>query len=533
MKKFGFVAALSACVVALISVAPAADMPKPDESKRILPTINRFEVKQAIERTPEQMAEFDATFVSPGQVREVAIRPTMDETQYAAMKQAANQASRGASRPGVFLPDSPLAAITKKFGGATQCDGPGGCWIPPDVAGAVGKSQFVSVSNDVFEVRSKGGTLLQTKSLNGLFGYSTESMFDPRVQYDEEYQRWIVTADAFEEPSGTVQIFGIAVSKTNSATGSWYIYFLNTNGFTGNGSLYDYPMLGMTQDALLFTANIFTSNGFAGSDLFSVAKARVYNGFGFGVPVFTGLTGTMQTAHQLLTDQNGYAWFAAAPGNSGTIQMVAESFPANPGQTGLFGYYSVSGVAAYSIPPSAAQPAACGGATLDSLDNRFQQAGTQNGDLYYQTHTVSFGTATVKYYVISGLSSFAPAVSLSNFVYKTGSSSDWNPSIAADPEGRFGLDWSSADPGGANQLPSEYFADNNGTNPGPGSGLDILTGTSCYNTGSPQRWGDYSQVTVDPGTGTVSNTNTGIFWGVNEIVNSLNFWTTEIANIKY
>jgi hypothetical protein len=527
MKKFAFVAALSVCAVTLISVAPAADMPKPDESKRIAPA-TKMEAKSASVRTQEQMDAFDATYVDPGQVREIGVRPTMDEAQYAQLKRAANLAARTASRPGVLLPDSPLAVVSKKFGGATECTPDGLCWTPPDVAGAIGKTQFVSVSNNVIQVRTKGGALQKNISLNSLFGYSTQSMFDPRVQYDEEYQRWIVTADAFPE-SGTVQIFGIAVSLTNSATGSWYIYFLNTNGFEGNGAFYDFPMLGMTQDALLFTSNIFNP-GFVGSSLFSVAKARVYNGFGFSVPVFEGLTGTMQTAHQLLTDQNGYAWYAAAPGGSGSICMMAESFHANPGQTGLFGCYSVSGVPAYSIPPSAAQPAACGGATLDSLDNRFQNAGTQNGDLYYQTHTVAFGTATVKYYVISGLSSFAPTVALTNFVYKTGTSSDWNPSIAADPEGRFGLDWSVTDTA---QLPSEYFADNNGSNPGPGSGLDVLTGASCYTSGSPQRWGDYSQVSVDPGQGTVSNINTGIFWGVNEIVPSVNSWGTEIGKITY
>ena len=147
----------------------------------------------------------------------------------------------------------------------------------------IGKTQFVSVSNDVFEVRSRGGALLKTNSLNRLFGYSTESMFDPRVQYDEEYQRFIITADAFAE-SSTVQILGLAVSQTNSATGNWWIYLFNITGIGGTGSFYDFPMLGMSQDALLLTANVFPASGGGWSSLFSVAKARVYNGFGFGVP---------------------------------------------------------------------------------------------------------------------------------------------------------------------------------------------------------------------------------------------------------
>ncbi len=531
MKKFAFVAALSACAVSLISLAPA--QARPDESKRIAPTVNRWEVPAAVERTPEQMAAFDATFASPGQVKEAAVRPTIDEAQYAQIKRAADLAPRMASRPGALAPDSPLAAVALKFVGATECDGPGGCWVPPDVAGAIGKSQFVSVSNDVFEVRSRGGVLLQTKSLNGLFGYSATAMFDPRVQWDEEYQRWIVIADAFPIDS-THQYLGVAVSKNSSATGSWYIYFTNTNGFTGTGSFYDYPMLGISQDAVLFTANVFAPSGFAGSSLFSVAKARIYNGFGWSVPVFTGLVGTMETAHQNLTDQNGYAWYAAAPGNSGAIYMLAESFPANPQDTGLFGYYNPPGVPAYSIPPSASQPAGCGG-TLDTLDNRFQNAGTQNGDVFYQVHTVNdAGFPTVRYYVITGLNSFNPTVALTNLVFKFSSSNDFNPSIVSDPAGHFGLDWSLTNPpAGAAGLPSEMFADNNGSNPGPGSGIFVFTSASCANTSGTSRWGDYSQVTVDPGPGAVANTNTRIFWGVNETMPGVNFWSTEIAKLLY
>ncbi len=99
--------------------------------------------------------------------------------------------------------------------------------------------------------------------------------------------------------------------------------------------------------------------------------------------------------------------------------MVYESYPASAGQTQLFGYYGVTGVPAYSIPHSAAQPAGCGG-TLDTLDDRFQNAGTQNGDLYYQVHDVNDGGfPTLRYYVISGLLSFTPTVAVTNLIYNS------------------------------------------------------------------------------------------------------------------
>ncbi len=527
MKRFAFVAALTACVVTLLSLASAQDM-----SKKILPTM-RLELKSAVERTPEQMDAFEATAASPGN-REVPFRPTMDAAQYAQLKRAAELAPRAASRPGANAPASPLAAVSLQFAGATQCDSGSGCWVPPDVAGAIGKTQFVSVSNDVFEVRSRAGLLLKTASLNGLFGYATQPMFDPRVQYDEEYQRWVITAAAFPE-SSTVQYLGIAVSKTSSATGSFWVYFVNVTGIGGTGSFYDYPMLGISQDAVLFTANVFlANNGFQGSSLFSLAKARIYNGFGQSFSVWTGNIATLEPAHQLLTDQNSYTWLAAAPSGSGAIYMYALQSASDPTFQFLNGPYPVTGVSAYAVPPSAKQPTGCAGtATLDTLDNRFQNAGTQNGDFYYQVHSVYHsGFSTARYYVISGLLSFAPKVASSNVVFASPSSYDFNPSIASDPAGHFGLNWSVTDPlNGVN--PSEHFADSNGGNPSGVSGINVFTSASCYNSGAPQRWGDYSQTSVDPGPGSVANTNTKVFWIDNETVPSINFWSTEISKIAY
>jgi hypothetical protein len=526
MKKFVFVVALLVCAVALVSFAPAQDM-----SKKILPTM-LFQVPAAVERTPEQMDAFDATNAAAGITREVPFRPTMDAASYAALKQAAAMAP-AVGKPSPEAP-AQLAAVTLKFGGATQCDNSAtgfGCWIPPDVAGSIGKSQFVSVSNNMFEVRSRTGLLTKSLSLNGLFGYSVQPMFDPRVQWDEEFQRWIITAVGFPE-SSTVQIMGLAVSKTSSATGAFWIYRFNVTGIGGTGSFYDYPGLGMSQDALLFTANIFGATAFEGSSLFSVAKARVYNGFGFSVPVFTGLAATLQPAHQLLTDQNPAAWVAASTG-SASITMYKETNASFAFSAFLNGPFAVTGVPASGFPPPAKQPGSCApvGANLDSLDGRFQNAGTQAGDLFYQVHTEAVGSFPApRYFVISGLLSNAPTVAATNLLFVSGSSYDFNPSIAADAAGRFGINWSYTD---VNVNASLRFADNNGGNPAPGAGVTVFTSASCYTGIGTNRWGDYSQVSYDPGTAATANTNTAIFWIDNETVPSANFWSTEIAKMKY
>jgi len=523
MTKFAFAATLLASAVTMI--VPASSQARPDESKRIQPTTTLVQ-KQAVVRTPEQMDAFDATMrVSSLEREEPGPRPTMDAAAYYQMKHPTEQISKPGA--GGSATPTPLVPILK-FTGASECDGPGGCWVPPDVAGSIGKSNWVSVSNDVIEIRSRTGLLQKINSLNGFFGYSAQAMFDPRVQYDEEYQRWVVTADAFQE-SASVQWMGVAVSTTSSATGNWYIYFTNTASFTGN-AFWDYPMLGLSQDAVLFTANVFGAN-FQGSYLFAVAKARIYNGYGWSVPVYTGLNATLQPARQLAEDQGAYSWLAAAVGSG--VHMYAYFDPANPSQSTLYGPYTVSGIAAYSGPPSAPQPASCGSGLLDSLDGRFQNQGTQNGDVYYQTHTVGAGSFAIpKLYQISGLLSFAPAATINNYYYASASSQDLNPSIGVDNQGHFALNWTSTDPG-TGRPASMYFADNRLGTPLNATGIDVFTGTCWTGTGT-SRWGDYSQTSVDWGSASVFSTATKPFWITNEYFNSTaGSWSTEVAKVPF
>ena len=75
---------------------------------------------------------------------------------------------------------------------------------------------------------------------------------------------------------------------------------------------YDFPQLGIDQDAVLFTANIFpAAGGFAGADFFSVAKAQLYNGLTFSTSIFTGLDATL--APPIVRDQNASTFRIAAP----------------------------------------------------------------------------------------------------------------------------------------------------------------------------------------------------------------------------
>jgi hypothetical protein len=365
--------------------------------------------------------------------------------------------------------------------------------------------------------------------LNAFFGYSAQPFFDPRVIFDSVWSRWCITAPAFPN-SATSQILGIACSANGDALGGWHVYLVDLGFLGGSGGFYDFPMIGDSQDAIIFTANVFTSSTFQGSSLFAIRKARVFTGRNIGgEPIYTGLQATLQPARELL-DGNGYAWLAAANG-SGNIAMYAMGYPASPPDTTLNGYNVT--VNPYAAPPAAPQQSPCTGATnnLDTSDARFVNTGVQNGDLYYQVHTITDITATPRYYIIKGLLSFTPTVQeFGEFYANATSSSDFNASIGADGGNRVVVNWTSVD--AANHVnPQVRFSGKlptDGLIAGPGTVLTTsaacLSGNYDPNFGE-QRWGDYSQSVVGP--------TSPQFWIENETVVNTNTWGTEIGMIHF
>src|SRR5207302_1220627 len=144
-----------------------------------------------------------------------------------------------------------------------------------------------------------------------------------------------------------------------------------------NNNFWDFPQLGMDQDAVLITANIFLGNTFLGADFFSVAKAKLYNGLGFSAPVFTGLAGTL--APPIVLDQNASTFLIAAPPSGTILTKYTATNTSHPASTSLVG--SSVTVSSYGVPPDAHQP----GTTdphnlLDTSDSRFVNASTQSGN---------------------------------------------------------------------------------------------------------------------------------------------------------
>jgi len=322
------------------------------------------------------------------QQRQKPFMPTMPPDQYAGLKaalqaqgptaektQGAQPAQEAQATP---APRVPISLVGPNFSGANNVDG----LTPPDTHGAVGRDHFVEVTNSHIDIFARANPSQRTSiSLAAFFGYTAEILFDPRAMYDSVWNRWVVTADAFQETS-TRQLFFVAVSTSANPLGPYYIYALNVT--FNAGDFWDYPQLGFDQDAVIFTANVFIgSGGFRGADMFAVAKARLYNGLGFSVPVFTGLRATL--APPAVLDQNGRTYLIAASGGS-TLSLYTLTNSSRPNLIALSGPVDIA-VPAYSAPPDAPQPGTT--AVLDTLDGRFVNASTQSGDFLWQVHTIN------------------------------------------------------------------------------------------------------------------------------------------------
>lgn len=452
--------------------------------------------------------------------------PTSGAAKYKEYKTQLAAAKAGVKRPtsGATTGAKPLTQVhvlSPDFDGSDDID----FAVPPDTHGAVGVDEFVEVTNDHIDIYQRSDpTIHTTIELSALFGYFTAGMTDPRVVYDRWWSRWVITVMGFPE-SSTVQNHFIAISQTPSALGGYWIYAFNV---TANpGDLWDYPQLGMDQDAVIITANIFDASGnFKGADMLSLAKARLYNGWGLPLPRFSGLAGTL--APPIVLDQNATTFLVAAPFNANALQLYAlQNSSTLPS---LAGPINVP-VSAYTAPSPSPQPGTTGSANLvDTSDGRFVNASTQTGNFLWQVHSVDVGgLPTPVYYQINTATN---AVVQSGQFFASPTSYDFNASIAASSENDAFVTWTSIDP--QNSINAQVRYSGCDHNDGP---CVISAGTALFTSPTfladdfdpnfgMQRWGDYSAVTVDP-------LDDRRAWLVNEKIDANQDWGSHIGNIGF
>ena len=455
--------------------------------------------------------------------------------QYKALKAAG--AKSGLAKPS--LPGTPLST-NQVIGQAplTSEGGPGGDWFPPDVNGAPGASapfsnQLTEITNSKISVYSKSPSapaLLSEMSLNTRFGYATEPLFDPRIEYDTRWNRWVAIADAFQEPGGTQRFF-LGISSTSDATDGWIIYSLVLP--VGAGGFVDYPQLGLSQDAVMVTYSDFATAGQT-CNTFAVAKAIVYNAGGFSTPVFSLGSNCTATPPNVI-DQNPRAHELRWIPGVGAANVEYR----NP-QTGFYSAINaitpLGGVLATAPPPNAQQPAApactAPSCNIDASDGRFVNDPTQYADDLWSINTPGVGSFPIPtWYDFDTEGAGANTAKQGAFIFVSSTSFDWNASIAAQQDGRAYVQWTYTDPP-AGVYPSMAFTGRLGGDAANTLNAATVVFNSAFkmmgnydsNFGA-QRWGDTSSIRFDP----------SVFdraYGLNETVPNSGFWGTRQAAVR-
>ena len=482
-----------------------------------VPRGGRVVVPAATLRTPADMDRFAAEHPNlaaaarPGQ----APLPTMAPDIYAAAKAAAEaQSAQRLLKPAIARPgqtdaagivhplDSPATLKLNKPG--PDESQPNNAGFPADVTGAIGPDQIVLLVNNSFNVYNRSGKLLKTTGLPAFLGTS-DGISAPRVVYDPLWKRWVITASRIPAAGDTVDAcFFLTVSSTGNPSGAWLNFGAVCQGGASfaAGDLWDFDQVGLTQDAILITGNLFSaSNTYKGPVLAPLPKALVYNAQGFSFPDFLPGTQFGTLAPPIVQDSHAKAFFLAIDNASNTVLDLFAGTNLSNEFDATFTMQAQITVAAYTVPPAAPEPNTA--LKLDTLDSRFQQPSAQYANKLWNVHTENYSGFSAPHYF--EIDTTANSIIQDALFYESSSSFDFNPSITANPGDDAFVTWTTvnADPANPKHQPAMRVSGRQAADD-PGIGGGTLLGTSpapieTNPTGAKlQLWGAYSNVALDP-----------------------------------
>ena len=433
-----------------------------------------------------------------------------------------------------------VSAITQNFDGV----GANGS-APPDPSGDVGPNHYVQMVNTRTQIWNKSGISLLGPVNNSTFWaalgppFSTTNSGDPIVLYDDSANRWMVSQFCLPNGFNPPYYQLIAVSTTPDPTGTYYQYAYSFP------ALPDYPKFGVWPDGYYMSANAFnSSSAFLGTYAAVFNRNAMLTGSAAAMIYFTLPTSTYSL---LPSDCDGVAppvgspnYFLASYNGSltGNTDLDIYQFHVdwvNPANSTFTGPSFISTPAFNYLPTGTDIPQLGTANKLANLDDRpmnrlqYRNFGDHQAMVVCQTVSVSNPTANragIRWWELRKTSgnwsiyqegTYAPA----DTAYR------WMGSIAMDANGIIALG---------------YSVSKSTINPGirytgrfPCDPLGIMTfaETTIHSgagsqTGTLHRWGDYTQMTVDPSAG-------GTFWYTNEYIpsNGTFNWKTRIAALKF
>jgi hypothetical protein len=432
------------------------------------------------------------------------------------------------------------------FGQGVQVTHPGAQYSPPDTNGVAGPNDFVQTVNADLAIWDKTGKVLKASVvMNSLWaGYvgtntgnscSTNNNGDPVVVYDPMADRWFLTQFSLPNEASQPNFQCVAVSKTSDPTGAYWLYDFQYAAFN------DYGKFGVWPDAYYATFNNFLG-AFTGANICAYDRASMLQGapatqvcFQQSASVFGALPVSMEGKIPPPNGEPGIFMALGTDDASLDLWTFTADF-ATPANSKLTGPTSLP-VAAFAFPCAGQVRLRCipqpgtGSDLVESLGDRlmfrlaYRNFGTHES-LVLNHSIVAGSTSGVRWYEIRSPTS-TPVVFQQGTFAPADSNWRWMGSIAQDQAEDFALGYSVSS---TTKFPSIAWAGRLGTDATGTLGqaetiIDVGTGDE---TGGVNRWGDYSNMTVDP-------TDDCTFWYTQEYYNTTNAfqWDTRIATVKF
>ena len=454
----------------------------------------------------------------------------------------------GSSPPPPLVPQ----IVGSSFLGAQISDTVG--YIPPDSMGTVGPSQVLVIVNGRIKVFSKTGTLGPLNADTDTFfsSVSTAGTSDPHVRYDRLSQRWFITMIDVASDNKIL----IAVSSGPTITGSSSFTFfqfqhdlVGTTPNSDTGGFADYDTLGVDKFALYIGVNVYNSSGTAviGTTGFVVNKANLLAGT-LTVTPFRQIGAISGTGAGPWTpqgvdndDPNATEGYFIAVDNASFGKLVLRRI-SNPG-----GSPSISANLNLTVPSTdfpISQPNKGSSKNLDALDDRLFGAAIRKNKItgttsLYTAHNIQVNSSGVastsggrngsRWYEIGNLTG-TPALLQSGTLFDSATTSPrgfWIPSVAVSGQGHMALGCSYAS---VNDFAGVATAGRLRSDPlgSIQSATLAVVSSTAYNiteSGTSHRWGDFSQVAVDPA-------DEMTMWTFQEYCNAANSWGVRAVQLK-
>jgi len=391
--------------------------------------------------------------------------------------------------------------------------------IPPDVGGAVGLTRTLVGFNNNYRVQNKtDGSVVATVGTATFWAAATggahlNELTDPRTLYDPYNDRWIVVMQTVTTGAGLILI---GVSQTADPAGSWFLYSFAT------GVTLDFPNLGFNKNWIAVAINRYNVAGLFQRGITLVVnypQARagtLASGTLFTQAVNTHFTSSPCATYSATEDTLFVVTHLGSADASYFVDVITGT-PASP-------VYTVGGVltrpgGGWTQPGGQVLPqsAPISGASvcsppcpIECQDAQVRSAPVYRGGFIYYTQTVglpaggSFTRTAVQWTKITPSTSaaFVDGGRIEDPTATSSNGGKWYawPHIGVNSVGDFLVGYSqfsSAQHAGAGYSYHDH-TDATGT---IRDALIYKAGEDYYHKdfgGGRNRWGDFSQVSVDP-----------------------------------